>query len=96
MSTGAILFPRSTSLPAPNVAPAASALNPVFFAGLHARAGWFPPWLGGSIGVWTDAGADVVPSAPTLGYDVGGQFVASRSLWRVQPGGAAGVILRTP
>jgi hypothetical protein len=96
VSAGAILFQRSTSLPAPNVAPTASALNPVFFAGLRAHAGWFPPWLGGSIGVWIDAGAEVVPGAPTLGYDVGGQFVPSRSLWRVQPGGAAGVILRTP
>ncbi len=96
LAAGAILFQRSTSLPAPGVTPTASALNPTFFAGLRAHAGWFPRWIGGNVGVWTDAGADVVPNAPTLGYEVGGAFVPSRSLWRVQPGGTAGVIVRTP
>jgi hypothetical protein len=96
LSTGLVLFPRSTGSTVASVEPTPSALNPTFYAGLDLRARWSPPWLGRFFGAWIAASADIVPRAPTLGYDVAGSFLPSRALWRVQPGGAIGFFVRAP
>jgi hypothetical protein len=96
LSAGAALFPRTTGPTVAAIVPEAAAPNPAFFVGLAARARWFPRPLGGFVGAWIEGGADVVPAAPTLGYELDGRFVPAYRLWRVQPGGALGFSVRTP
>jgi hypothetical protein len=96
LSAGAALFPRSTGTTVTAIVPAAAALNPVFWTGLAARARFFPRLLGGFVGAWIEGGADAVPAAPTLGYQIDGHFLAAYRLWRIQPGGTVGLVVKTP
>jgi hypothetical protein len=96
VSAGAVLFPRSTGATAAGIAPDEASANPTVFAGFSARARWFPAAFRGFVGLWLEGGAELVPWAPTLGYQLGPRFVPAFQLWHVQPGGAAGLAVRTP
>ncbi len=95
LAAGAILFRRTTDAVPAGASLAAPAWNPTVFAGAEATLRWFPGALGGHLGLWLLGGADVVPGAPTLGYEAGGSFVAAWALWKVEPRGAFGLAIQT-
>jgi hypothetical protein len=85
VGAGAAGFPRQSVDVAPGVSRAPDAWNvSAILAGeVGASVRW--SWQGAFWGFALRAGADAVLAPPTIGYDVGGAFVAVHTLWTVQP-----------
>ena len=90
LSTGAVIFPRSTSATELGVTATPSEVNPTYFAGLEVPLRYSPGALHRRVTFWLSVGADVMP-APTFGYRIAGTFVPMAALWPIQPHGAAGI-----
>ncbi len=85
VGVGAVLYFRATAAIDPRATPTPPRVLPSILVSPEVSAAWFPTALRGRLGVSLTLGADVVPSAPALGYDDGSGFQRFQTLWPVQP-----------
>jgi hypothetical protein len=83
LRAGIVLYARSTENPKANVTPTSGSVSPSLLVGPELRLGWSP--ASGPIELALSAGLDFVPSAPVIGYDVGGTFEPAQTIHRLQP-----------
>ncbi len=89
LAVGAVGYLRSTTDAVSGVEAEADALIPsiLLSPGLD-----LVVELGGPMSVFLRAAADIVPGAPTIGYDRGTEFVSALPLWNVTPSLALGLL----
>jgi hypothetical protein len=85
MGVGAAGFPRQSLEVAAGVTRAPDAWNTSAVFASDVGASYRMHWQGAVWAVALRVGADLVVSPPTIGYDVGGTFMAQHALWNVQP-----------
>jgi hypothetical protein len=85
VGAGAAGFPRQSVDVAAGVSRAPDAWNVSALLAGEVGASYRWSWQGAVWAVALRAGADAVLAPPTIGYDVGGAFVAVHTLWTVQP-----------
>lgn len=91
LSAGAVLFPRATVSTPPGVSATPAQLNPTYAAGFELPLRWSPRPFRRRLSIWLAVGADILPAAPSLGYDLGASFVPVARLWTLQPRAGWGI-----
>jgi hypothetical protein len=85
MGVGAAGFPRQSLEVASGVTRAPDSWNTSAVFATDLGASYRMHWQGAVWAIALRAGADLVVSPPTIGYEVGGAFIAEHALWNVQP-----------
>lgn len=94
LDAGAVFFPRRTISTAAGVTSSPSALNAGFVGGPLVSFRWLPAALGHRVGPWVAIAGDIVPGAPTFGYQVGKTFEAGARTWSVESRAQLGLEVR--
>ena len=94
LDAGAIFLARRTVSATQGATSNPAATNPAFACGLELSFRWLPAALGHRIGPWALVGADIVPAAPTFGYETGQSFTVDARTWKVEPRGQLGLEVR--
>jgi hypothetical protein len=87
VGAGAAGFPRQSEDVSAGVVRAPDAWNVSALLDGEIGASYRGAWQGAVWALALRVGADVVLAPPTIGYDIGGSFVAVHALWTVQPKG---------
>ncbi len=90
---GSALYARSAEGLQPDVIPKGSHTTVSGLIGPELRIGWAPGT--GPLELTVTGGLDVLPGAPSIGYQVEGHFVPSFVIWRLQPTFGIGVAFRS-
>jgi hypothetical protein len=85
LGVGAVAFVRTTHDVAPGGAPSPPAATFSPYAGPEIVTSFVVRWGATAWSLAPSVGVDIVPLAPSIGYDVGGHFLDSHPLWKVQP-----------
>jgi hypothetical protein len=85
VGAGAAGFPRQSVDVSSGVTRAPDAWNVSALLAGEVGVSYRASWQGAVWALGLRAGADVVLAPPTIGYDIGGAFVAVHTLWTVQP-----------
>jgi hypothetical protein len=94
IDAGVAFFARRTLSTAAGATATPSALDPSFIGGLRLSLRWLPSRWGHRVGPWMLLGGDVVPGAPTFGYNAGGSFLPTANAWKLEPRAQLGVEVR--